>query len=109
MFSSLFASHQKNKSQAADEITAGHRQYKIRILQQHTGLGGAILTPTHLEIFNQLADAIPRAVCGTAPFHSVTSKELPRVRELLQMLPQTAAIRQFLLRTINGPLVPTDL
>lgn len=99
----------KISPQAADEITAGQRQFKVRILRQSTGLAGAILTPTHLEIFSQLADAIPHAVCGTAPLHSITAKELPRVRELLHMLPQTAAIRQFLTRTANGPLVATDL
>lgn len=95
--------------QANDEITAAHRQFKVQVLRQHTGLAGAILTPSHLEIFHQLADAMPRSVCGTAPFHSVTSMELPRVRELLQVLPQTEAIRQFLARTVNGPLVATDL
>jgi hypothetical protein len=92
------------KTEQTERMRANYRRLKIERIMLHLGYHGAALLPRHQQIFEQIADAAAVDAELTRPLDRIKARDLPQVRALVNQLPKTAEIRQFLETTKNGPV-----
>lgn len=99
----------KMPPQVADAIDEGRRRFKLKMLRQQCGLNAGLITSQHEQTLGLIADLLPNVGGGTLPLYKLTRANFEEARRLLLQLPQTTAIRMFLMATKNGPFIQTDL